>query len=403
MAGICPLGQDWPSVRERLRSLTGGVRRMDEWDAIEGLQTRLGAPVTDFVVPDTFERRKIRTMGRVALLSARATELALREAKLLDHPALTDGSTGIAFGSTAGSPVAVEDYFEKIHVQRGVRGLSPNTYLQMMSHTCAANLGHFFGVKGRIVTTCSACTSGSQGIGYGYESIRDGRQLIMISGGAEELHVSDAITFDVLFATSTSNDRPDRSPRPFDKTRDGLVVGEGAGTLILEELDHARARGVPIHSEVVGYATNCDGEHITNPCRKGMERVMRMSLASAGLQPDQIQYVNAHGTATEVGDIAEGQATEQVFGRAVPISSLKGYMGHTLGACGALEAWITIQMMKEGWVCPTLNLTEPDERCGNLDFIRGSIREMPVTVAMSNNFAFGGVNTSLIFKRWEGM
>ena len=401
MAGLCPLGNDWTSVRKGLLGLQSGISLQPDWGQFRGLQTRLGGAVKDFQVPSEYPRKKTRGMGRVALLSTRASELALRDARLFDHPALHDGSTGIAYGSTSGSPPAIEVYARNIMQERTLKGISPNDYIQLMSHTSAANLGQFFEIRGRIMPTCSACTSGSQGIGYGFEAIQSGAQECMVSGGAEELHVVNAAVFDIMFATSTKNDEPTRTPRPFDTRRDGLVVSEGAATLVLEALEHAQGRDAAIHAELVGFATNCDGEHMTHPGVDGMERVMRAALRDAGLEPAAIDYVNAHATGTEHGDIAESQATARVFGQRMPISSLKGCMGHTLGACGALEAWISIQMMREGWVAPTLNLEEVDPRCGELDYVRGECRSLDMRFVMSNNFAFGGVNTSLIFKRWE--
>jgi 3-oxoacyl-[acyl-carrier-protein] synthase II len=400
MAGLCALGQDWPGIREKLRTGESGVRAIPEWEHYEGLRTRLAATVSDFSVPSHYARKKTRSMGRVALLATRATELALGDAGLLDSPLLSDGSTGIAFGSTSGSPPAMEIYAKAFATNHSVRGIAATDYVQLMSHTCAANLAQFFGITGRILPTCSACTSGSQGIGYGYETIRFGRQTIMVTGGAEELHAIDAAVFDIMFATSTRNQEPTRSPRPFDVDRDGLVVGEGAATLVLEELEHARARGARIRAEVVGFGTNCDGRHITSPDPNGMRGAIALALEDARLTPDQIGYVNAHGTATEQGDIAESIATHQVFRRAVPISSLKSYFGHALGACGSLEAWLTIEMMRENWFAPTLNLDRVDSRCTPLDYLQHKPRELHVERVMSNNFAFGGVNTSLIFRRW---
>ncbi|MBI5245221.1 MAG: beta-ketoacyl-ACP synthase [Elusimicrobia bacterium] len=401
MAGLCPLGQDWPTVRENLRGMKSGIVAMPDWGGVEGMLTRLAGRVADFAAPDHYPRKKIRTMGRVALMAARSTELALMEAKLLDSPILSDGSTGISFGSTSGSPPAMEEYCRLIYVNKSVKGVSPVTYIQLMSHTCAANLGQFFGIKGRVIPTCSACTAGSQGIGYAYESVKYGKQAVMVGGGAEELHVIDAVVFDIMYATSTKNETPHCAPRPFDVERDGLVVGEGSATLVLEDFDHAKARGAAILAELAGYATNCDGVHMTNPSSEGMERAMRLALEDARLDPSAVGYVNAHGTATELGDIAESQATQRIFGERLPISSLKSYMGHTLGACGALEAWISVHMMREGWVAPTLNLKNVDPRCGKLDYVIGAPRELQVEYLMTNNFAFGGVNTSLIFKRWH--
>jgi 3-oxoacyl-[acyl-carrier-protein] synthase II len=223
----------------------------------------------------------------------------------------------------------------------------------------------------------------------------------MLAGGAEELHLAAAVVFDLLLTTSTLNDQPDRTPRPFDSARDGLVVAEGAATLVLESLDHASERGATILAEIVGFATNCEGSHVVSPSQNGMGAVMRLSLQDARLSPDSIDYVNAHATATELGDIAESHATAECFKRPVPISSLKSYMGHTLGACGAIEAWICIGLLREGWLPPTIHLEQVDPRCARLDYLT-SVRETSLDYIMSNNFAFGGVNTSLIFKRWTG-
>jgi 3-oxoacyl-[acyl-carrier-protein] synthase II len=285
--------------------------------------------------------------------------------------------------------------------EKSTKGINATTYIKMMGHTTAVNLGVFLGITGRIVTTSSACTSGSQGIGYAYETIRSGRQRAMVAGGAEELCVTEVAVFDTLFATSARNDAADTTPRPFDAERDGLVLGEGAGTLILEDLDHAKARGAKIFAEVVGFGTNSDGCHITQPNATTMQIAMELALADAGIPPSSIGYVNAHGTGTQHGDVAESKATREVFGRAVLISSLKSYMGHTLGACGALEAWMSIEMMRAGWFAPTINLGRVDPQCADLEYITGAGRKLECEYVMSNNFAFGGINTSLIFKRYH--
>jgi 3-oxoacyl-[acyl-carrier-protein] synthase II len=221
----------------------------------------------------------------------------------------------------------------------------------------------------------------------------------MLAGGAEELCPTEAAVFDTLYATSTRNDTPEKTPRPFDRDRDGLVIGEGACTLILERRDHALARGAKIYAEIVGFDTNSDGAHVTQPSPETMQRVIEMSLADAELSPDAIGYVSAHGTATDRGDIAESHATHNVVGSKTPISSIKSYMGHTLGACGALESWLSVEMMNNGWFAPTINLDNVDPECANLDYIRGDGRDLDVEYVMNNNFAFGGINTSLIFRR----
>jgi len=338
-------------------------------------------------------------MGRVSLLATRATELALEDAGLLDHPLLKSGDMGVAFGSSVGSTSAIGD-FGRMLEERSTKGLNATTYIKMMGHTAPVNVGVFFGLTGRVITTSSACTSGSQGIGYAYEAIKTGKQLAMVAGGAEELCPTEAAVFDILFATSVRNDAPETTPRPFDVNRDGLVIGEGAGCLVLEDLEHAEARGATIYAELVGFGTNSDGRHVTQPSADTMRRAMELALQDAGLQPSDIGYINAHGTATAQGDMAESQATHEVFGSNTPISSLKSYMGHTLGACGALEAWISIEMMREGWYAPTINLEQSDPQCAVLDYIAGTGRRIDCDYVMSNNFAFGGINTSLIFKRY---
>jgi 3-oxoacyl-[acyl-carrier-protein] synthase II len=400
MAGISPLGNDWEAIRARLGEYRNAIVKMDEWADYEGLNTQLGAPAAAFELGPRYHRKAIRSMGRVALMATRASEMALEHAGLLDSPLLTSGQIGISFGSSAGTPSAIGD-FGRMMEERTTRGINATTYIKMMAHTAPVNIGVFFGLTGRVITTSSACTSGSQGIGYAYEAIKSGKQLAMIAGGAEELCATEAAVFDTLFATSVRNDAPATTPRPFDGTRDGLVIGEGAGALILEELEHALARGATIHAELVGFGTNSDGCHVTQPNAATMQVAMELALADAGLAPGQIGYVNAHGTATAQGDVAETTATAQVFGPRMPISSLKSYMGHTLGACGALEAWISIEMMREGWFAPTINLNQVDPACAELDYIVGEGRRLDCEYVMSNNFAFGGINTSLIFKKFN--
>lgn len=401
VGGISPLGNDWPGILAQLRRGRNAVRRMHDWDIYEGLNTKLAAPAAAFELPPHYTRKAMRSMGRVALMAVRTAEQALDMAGLIDDPLLKSGQLGIAHGSSAGSHAAIGDFGRMLN-QHTTAGITATTYIKMMSHTSAVNIGIHFGLTGRIITTSSACTSGSQGIGYAYETIRSGKQIAMLGGGSEQMDAAASAVFDTLFATSVRNDEPHLTPRPFDVNRDGLVLGEGACSLLLEELGHARARGAPILAELVGYGTNSDGQHVTQPSADTMAQAMRLALDDAGLDAGAIGYVNAHGTATDHGDVAESQATAAVFGPRMPISSLKSYMGHTLGACGALEAWLTVQMMREGWFAPTINLDTLDPRCAELDYITGTGRALDVEYVMNNNFAFGGINTSLIFKRWAG-
>ncbi len=400
MAGISPIGNDWNTIRAHLGSYQNAVVRMHEWADYEGLNTQLGAPAMEFSLSERYNRKSMRSMGRVALMATRASEMALMNAGLLDDPILKNGHCGIAYGSSAGTTKSICD-FGKMIEERSTRGINATTYIKMMAHTAPVNIGVFFGITGRVITTSSACTSGSQGIGYAYEAIRSGRQKVMIAGGAEELCATEAAVFDTLFATSVRNDTPAFTPSPFDSNRDGLVIGEGAGTLILEDYDHAQARGATMYAEIVGFGTNSDGCHVTHPNPETMAMAMQLALADAELPATAIGYINAHGTGTEQGDIAESHATAQIFGKQVPISSLKSYTGHTLGACGALEAWACIEMMREGWFAPTINLKQLDPRCAQLDYIVEQGRALQCDYVMSNNFAFGGINTSLIFKKLQ--
>lgn len=399
MAGFSPIGNDWPEIRAQLQAGRSGIRYLADWEKYNGLLTRLGGPVQAFELPSHYTRKNTRSMGRVSLMATRATELALIDAGLLGDAVISAGRTGVAYGSSVGSTAAIAD-FGKMLLDHDIGTLNATTYLKMMGHTTTANVAVFFQVRGRVIPAVSACTSGSQAVGFAYEAIKFGQQDVMLAGGAEELCPTMAALFDALYAASTRNDTPERTPRPFDRDRDGLVIGEGACTLVLEALEHAQARGAPIYAELVGFATNADGAHITQPNADTMQVVMRMALEDAGLHASRIDYVSAHGTATEQGDIAESQATAAVLGAQVPVSTLKGYTGHTLGACGALEAMVAIQMMREGWFHPNLNLDNLDPRCADLDYITGQGRDIQADYVMSNNFAFGGVNTSLVFRRW---
>lgn len=400
MGGVTAFGESWQQVSAGLLGGRNAVRKMPEWQIYDGLNTLLGAPIDDFRLPEHYTRKRIRSMGRVSLLATRATELALAQAGLLDSPVLTSGETGIAYGSSTGSTGPVSE-FATMLTEKHTNNITGTTYVRMMPHTAAVNISLFFGLRGRLIPTSCACTSGSQAIGYAWEAIRHGYQTVMVAGGAEELCPSEAAVFDTLFATSQRNDSPESTPAPFDANRDGLVIGEGAGTLVLEELEHARARGAVIYAELVGFYTNCDAAHITQPQQETMQVCIEGALRMAGLQAADIGYISAHGTATDRGDVAESQATAAVFGHHAPISSLKSYFGHTLGACGALEAWLSIAMMREGWFAPTLNLTRPDPACGELDYIMGEPRHIETGFIQSNNFAFGGINTSLVFRRWR--
>lgn len=398
MGIVSPLGSELDEVEVALRENRTGVRRIDAWDSVSHMLTRLGAPADSPGIAK-LPRKVSRLMGRVSLLATVASKRAVEDAGLSREELVSD-RVGLAYGSTHGSSSANEEWVKQLFQQNGLLGLSGTSYLKFMSHTAAASLAMHFGVRGRVMTTCAACVSASQAIGVAFEAIRHGSADVMICGGAEELHFSHAAVFDLMRATSSRyNDTPDRAPRPFDRDRDGLVVGEGAGTLVLEEYERAKAAGKTIHAEVLGFATNCDGTNPTSSSRESMRLAMQAALEDARMSAAQIGYVNAHATATEVGDIAESEATLDTFGQHTPVSSLKGHLGHTLGACGGIEAALAIRMMQRGYIVPSRNLETPDPRCAPLDYVRGAVRDTRFDAFISNKFAFGGLNTSLVFGR----
>ncbi len=393
-----PIGNDLREISTALQEGKHGIGTRPDWDAIGSLGTRLAAEVKDLDLAG-YVRHKVRTMGRVSLLSNYATQEAINDAGL-EPGLLGSGRLGLAYGSTHGSSSALESFCKTLFKGNDLKGLGGSAYLKFMSHTCVANLAQYYGIRGRVLSTCAACVSASQAIGAGYEIVKHGLQEVMICGGAEEMHYTHVGVFDLMYATSTHyNDDPDRSPRPFDAERDGLVVGEGAGTLVLETWERASKRGAKVYGEIVGYGTNCDGTHVTTPSAEGMAGAMRLALDDAEMSPDTIQYINAHATGTTLGDIAESRATMEVLGGRIAVSSTKGHTAHTLGACGAIEAAFCMAMIRDGFVPPTRNLETVDPRCSPLNYLKGETRSAKLDAVMSNNFAFGGINTSLIIRR----
>jgi 3-oxoacyl-[acyl-carrier-protein] synthase II len=395
VGAITPIGNGLEASALALRENRSGVVVQEDWNEIAGLTTRLAAPAN--ADTSAYPRKRVRTMGRVGRLSALATDQAIADSGLSEVD-VKSPRTGLAYGSTHGSTSSLEAFCKTLFDGGGLTKIEGTSYLKFMSHTCAANLAVFLGIRGRVMSTCSACVSGSQAIGMGFELIREGYQDIMVCGGAEELHYIHVGVFDILFATSTRNDAPDQTPRPFDVGRDGLVVGEGAGTLVLEDYERARRRGATIHGEILGYGTSCDGTHMTAPSVDGMASAMELALKDAKLAPDAIDYVNAHATGTKRGDLCEAEATHRLLGSRIPISSTKGYTGHTLGACGAIETIFCLASLRDGFMPPTRNLDVVDPECAPLRHVMQPDRASLQRV-MNNNFAFGGINTSLILGR----
>lgn len=395
MSLVSTLGFDVYTAFQRLQKFENTVEYFKELDVYDRLNTRLAAPIKGFKTPSHYSRKVLRTMGPISIMSVYSAEKALEQSGLLNNEILTNGQTGVSYGSSSGSLETLID-FHSMQADKEVKCLNSGSYIKMMSQTAAVNLSLYFKTTGRLIPTSVACASGSMGIGYAYEAIKNGYQTVMLAGGAEELHPTQIAIFDTLYATSQKNNAPKISPAPFDRDRDGLVIGEGAATLILEEYEHAKKRGANIIAEVIGFGTNTDGTHITNPNKYTIKQALELALSDAKLNSDKIDYINAHGTGTIQGDIVESQATYEVFGNK-PVSTIKSYTGHTLGASGSIEAVLSIEMMNRGWFCPTLNLENIDRNCAPLDYIKKDGREIKTNYVMSNNFAFGGVNTSLIF------
>lgn len=396
---VCAFGREWSEIRAKFEAKQNAVKFMSEWDRFGSeLNTRLAAPIIGYAPPKEWDRKQLRSLGIVAQYAVEAAGLALKDAGLLDDESIKDGRMGVAAGSSTGSTEAMS---QAVTLLLGMESnFNANTYIRMMPHTTAANISIFYGLKGRMIPTSSACTSASHAIGYSYEAIKYGQIDMMLAGGAEELCPSEAFVFDRLFATSCKNDAPKTAPAPFDADRDGLVLGEGGSMLVLESLESAKKRNAKIYAEIVGFGSSCDGTHITRPQSATMKEAMRLALKDANLTPEKIGYINAHATATKQGDIAESIATNELFGEKTAISSLKSYLGHTLGACGALESFLSIMMMKQSRFYPNLNLNKVDCECANLNYLR-DITEIKTEFVMNNNFAFGGVNTSLIFRDFK--
>lgn len=398
---VTPLGHSVDQLWERLLGGESSSRAMHEWDGhAMGLQTRLASPVLEFDI-GRIERRHRRSMSRVAQFAYAAAADAIQDARL-ETGSITSPRMGVSFASTMGGTEAIREYTQKL--QSGATALESvqsTTFLKIMSHTCAANLATAFAIPGRVIASCTACAAGTQSIGFGYEAIQHGYADRMLCGGAEELEINVVAVFDVLRSTSVRyNQTPELTPRPFDRDRDGIVVGEGAGALVLEEYEAALARGAHVYGEILGFHTNNDASHMTNPSAEGLRQCMLGALSDAGIPPEAVGFVNAHGTGTSVGDAAESRAIADVFGAGVPVNSWKGHFGHLMGACGAVETIASLRVLSSGIVPGTKNLNVPDPECGAVRLVtEGESARCEKGIMVKNSFAFGGINASLVIMR----
>ncbi len=396
---VSPFGLGADSLIDSIWSGQSGIKQISEWQKIKGLSSYLAAPVPSFDAKQFLARNNRRTMGPMAIYATLAAKEAVNDANISEDY-INSGAIGTAIGSTTGSPAIYEDLFRQYLPEESIESIKSGLFFKIMGHSCSANVSQTLGIKGEQWAPASACTSSSQAIGLGYLLIKAGRQQAMLCGGADEVHHTVTMIFDVVRAASHKNDTPQNTPRPFDKDRDGVVCGAGSGILVLENLDSALERGAKIYAELLGFGHVNDDKHIANPDKLSMSRSMINVLKEANISYTDIDYINAHATGTSVGDIAEAQAISMVFPSDVPVSSFKGHLSHTLGAAGSLETIVLLEMLHRQEVIPTLNLENPDPECDCVNLVR-KIEQRQLNMVMKNNFSLGGINTSLVIKRWE--
>ncbi|HEX8673946.1 MAG TPA: beta-ketoacyl-ACP synthase II [Longimicrobium sp.] len=399
IGAITPIGTGVEEMWGGLRKRESAVRRISRFDPTP-FRSHIAAQVDDFDPETYMERNRARRMERYAQFSVAASRQALEDAAL--DPAGEDPErVGVQMGSALGGVAYGETQFTS-YVGRGVRGVDPMLALAVFNGAASCNVAIEFGFTGPNSTNGMSCASGAIAIGDGWRLIRDGEAEVVLSGGVEApLAPLCYGAFAIIRAMSTRNDDPQHASRPFDAERDGFVMGEGAAVLVLEELEHARARGARIYAEVLGYGTSNDAHHMTAPRPDGAQavRAMRRALEVGGVAPEELDWVNAHASSTPLNDSTESRVIRTVMGEhadAVPVSGTKGYHAHCLGATGAVEAAISALVIQRGWIPPTLNLEAPGEGC-DLPYVTGEGAERPVSYVVSNSFGFGGINAALVF------
>ncbi|SDZ76423.1 3-oxoacyl-[acyl-carrier-protein] synthase II [Desulfuromusa kysingii] len=395
---VSPLGNNYSQLFEALQASRSGVRELPALAQVGGLRSRLAATVND-VDPKQIPRKFRRSMSNMSIYAYLASQQALQMAGYPDNQ-LDSGDLGVFIGSTLGSTTTSENFFHDYFTDYSLERMKTGLFFQLMGHSCAANVAQSFGITGRVLSPSAACATSSQAVGYAYEQIGMGRQKAILCGGADEVHPLTVATFDIMHAASTHfNQQPSLSPRPFDRQRDGVVCGEGGGILLLESEASAKERGAEILAEVIGFSTTSDISSIASPDIDAMVKCMRLALKDAGLTAADIDYVNAHGTGTEQGDIAEAKAIQQLFADRTPVSSLKGHLGHTMAASGTIELAGCVGMLQQQQLIATRNLEQIDERCSGIDHLQQH-RAQPVKTILKNNFAMGGINATIILRSY---
>ncbi len=402
---ICAVGNTAPEVWENLAAGKSGMAPITGFDAT-GYPVTFAAEVKGFDALSFIDKKEARKMARFIHLAIAACDEAVASAGLKIEPSNAE-RIGVFIGSGIGGFEIIEREHSNL-INGGPRKISPFFIPGAIINMAAGQVSIRLGAKGPISATATACSTSANSIGDAYRVVERGDADVMIAGGSEAAVTPMSVGgFAALRALSTRNDEPTRASRPFDKDRDGFVVGEGAGILILEELEHAKARGAKILAEICGYGMSADAYHMTGiaPEGEGAQRSMKAALKDAGMRPDEIDYVNAHATSTPLGDGNESRALELVFGEhalshKLKVSSTKSMTGHLLGGAGGLEAGITVQAMLHQMMPPTINLENVDEEC-RLDYIANKAQAGKIDAALSNSFGFGGINASLVFKRWS--
>ncbi|MGC8760237.1 MAG: beta-ketoacyl-ACP synthase II [Bryobacteraceae bacterium] len=400
---VSALGNSAEETWQAVLASKCGIGPITQFDCSQ-FSARIAAEVKHFDPLQYFEKKELKKVGRFIQFAVAASEEAMKSARLEVTPDIAE-MTGVYIGSGIGAFEVIERE-HKVLLEKGPDRISPFFIPASIVNLASGNVSIRTGAKGPNSATATACTTSAHCIGDSFRLIQHGYADVMICGGAEACITPMGIGgFAAMRALSTRNDEPERAARPWDRDRDGFVVGEGAGILILEELEFARRRGAPILAEIVGYGMSGDAYHITAPCEDGdgAYRVMRNAIRDAGIAPEQIDYVNAHGTATPVGDVVECIALKRTFGEhayRLAVSSTKSMTGHLLGGAGGLEAALTVFAIRDQIAPPTINLDNPDEGC-DLDFVPHRARPMKIEYALSNSFGFGGTNGSLIFRRYQ--
>jgi 3-oxoacyl-[acyl-carrier-protein] synthase II len=402
-SAITPIGHGKDQIVESLQKGISGIKTLREDQLISRFIHSKVYGTVDYPIEYDFKRQYRKTMGPVAYYACQVAKEVLEQSGLTQD-FITSGNMGVAFGSIHGSPTVQRDIYKVFFEAKdktSYQSIGAVDYLKSMVHTTAVNITKMFGITGRVIASGTACTTSSQSIGYGYEAVKYGLQDAMLCGGADEYDTITVAVFDNLLACSTAfNSEPHRTPRPFDNLRDGLVVAEGAGAVMLEEYEFAKKRGANILAEVIGFACNNNGGDLILPNLEGITKTLKLGLQNAKINSSDVDLVSAHATATKMGDIIEAQAIHAAFGSNPYVVALKSYLGHTMAACGAIETILSVYMMQDGFIAPTINLEEVDERCAMIKHVQ-NVLQKPVKTTAIQNFAFGGVNTALLIRKFS--